>query len=51
MSAYRPCGNLSGHEATMGITHGGGGILLSVIRLCEMGVTPEVALDMSKSLH
>ena len=30
----------------MGVVHGGGGISLSVIRLCGMGVTPRKALDM-----
>ena len=32
--------------AIMGVMHGGGGILLSVVRPCGMGVTSRKALNM-----
>ena len=31
--------------------HGSGGTPLSVVRPCGMGVTPNMALDMYRSLH
>ena len=43
------CGDLDGHEAIMGIIHGGGGTSLSAVRLCGMGVTTRKALDMYRS--
>ena len=44
-------GNLDGYRVIMGVRHGGGGTLLSVIRRCRMGVTPRKALDMYGSPH
>ena len=44
-------GDLDGHGAIMGVMHGGGGIPLSAVRLCGMGVTPRKALDMYGSPH
>ena len=44
-------GDLGGHRAIMEIMHGGGGIPLSAVRLCGMGVTLRKALDMYGSLH
>ena len=44
-------GDLDGHGAIMGVMHGGGGIPLSAIRLCGMGLTPRKALDMYGSPH
>ena len=44
-------GDLDGHRAIMGVMYGGGGIPLSVVKPCEMGVTPRKALDMYKSPH
>ena len=44
-------GDLDGHGAIIGVMHGGGGTLLSVVRLCGMGVTPRKALDIYGSLH
>ena len=35
----------------MGVMYGGDGTLLSVVRLCGMGVTPRKALDIYGSLH
>ena len=35
----------------MGVMHGGGGIPLSAVRPCGMGITPRKALDMCGSLH
>ena len=35
----------------MGVVHGGGGIPLSTVRPCRMGVTPKKALDMYGNLH
>ena len=35
----------------VGVMHGGGRILLSAVRPCEMGVTPSKALDMYGSPH
>ena len=43
--------DLDGHEAIMGVIHGGGGAPLSAVRLCEMGVIPSKALDMYGSLY
>ena len=42
-------GDLDGHGTIMGVMHGGGGIPLSVVRLCRMDVTPRKA--MCESLH
>ena len=44
-------GDLDGHEAIMGVMHGGGGIPLSAVRPCGMSVTPRKALDIYKSPH
>ena len=44
-------GDLDGHGAIIGIMHGGGETLLSVVRPCGMGVTPRKALDMYRSPH
>ena len=44
-------GDMDGHSTIMEIMHGGGGILLSAVRSCEMGVTPRKALDMYGSPH
>ena len=44
-------GDLDGHGAIMGVMHGGGGILVSAVRSCGMGVTPKKALDMYRSSH
>ena len=44
-------GDLDGHGAIMEVMHGGGGIPLSVVRACRMGVTPRKALDMYRSPH
>ena len=49
LDQYR--GDLDGHGAIMGIMHGSGGIPLSAVRPCGMGVTPRKALDMYESLH
>ena len=35
----------------MGVMHGDGGIPLSAVRLCGMGVIPKKALDMYGSLY
>ena len=43
-------GDMDGHGAIMGVMHGGGGIPLSVVRQCGMGVTPRKALDTYGSL-
>ena len=37
--------------AMIGVMHSSGGIPLSAVRLCGMGVTPGKALDMYGSLH
>ena len=34
-------GDLDGHEAVIGVMHGGSGTPLSAVRLCGMGVTPK----------
>ena len=44
-------GDLYGYGAIMEVMHGGGGIPLSVVRLCGMDVTPRKALDMYGSPH
>ena len=44
-------GDLDGHGAMMGVMHSGGGILLSVVRLCGMGVIPKKALNMYGNPH
>ena len=44
-------GDLDGHGAIMGVMYGGGGTLLSVVRPCEMDVTPKKTLDMYGSPH
>ena len=44
-------GDLDSHGIIMEVTHGGGRILLSTIRLCGMDIIPSMALDMYKSLH
>ena len=44
-------GDLGGHGAIMGVMHGGVETSLSAVRLCGMGVTPRMALDMYGSLH
>ena len=35
----------------MGVMHGSGGIPLSTVRPCKMGITPRKALDIYGSLH
>ena len=44
-------GDLDGHEAIMGVIHGGGETPLSAVRPCRMGITTRKALDMYGSLH
>ena len=44
-------GDLGSHGAIMGVMHGGGGIPLSVVRPCGMGVIPKKALDMYASSY
>ena len=44
-------GDLDGHGAIMGVMHGGGRVLLSVVRPCGMDVTPRKVLDMYGSPH
>ena len=39
-------GDLDGYETIVEVIHGGGEILLSVIRPCRMDLTPRKALDM-----
>ena len=45
------CGDLNGYRTIMEVMHGGGGTLLSVVRPCEMDITPKKALDMYGSLY
>ena len=44
-------GDLDGHGTIMEVMHGGGGIALSAVRPCGMGVTSRKALDMYGSPH
>ena len=44
-------GDLGGHGAIIGVMHGGGGIPLSAVRPCGMGVIHRKALDMYGSPH
>ena len=43
LSQYR--GDLDGHGAIMKVMHGDGGIPLSAVRPCGMGIIPRKALD------
>ena len=44
-------GDLDGHGSIVAVMHGGGGIPLSAVRPCGMGVIPKKALDMYGSPH
>ena len=44
-------GDLGGHDAIMGVMHGGDETPLSAVRLCGMGATSRKALDMYGSPH
>ena len=46
VALYQHRSDLGGHGAIIGVMHSGGGIPLSAVRLCGMGVTPRKALDM-----
>ena len=44
-------GDFDGHGAIMEVMYGGGGIPLSAVRPCGMGITSRKALDMYESPH